>query len=220
MIINIKIPNNTESRKLKKQNPYLPPIFIGLPIGFKFSLAIKLKIFLLILNICSQLRIFAYKLFFDSIKSIKMENKSNHTLTNIIKTELIDNQDQIDLAFFIRRQVFVEEQHVSVERESMDDNESVHYLASYNELPAGAARFRKTEKGTKIERIAVLKNYRGKGIGEAILLKILDDVESEEKIYLHAQVNAIQFYIKNGFKTTDNYFVDAGIDHVEMDFIK
>jgi predicted GNAT family N-acyltransferase len=220
MIINIKIPNNTESCKLKKQNPYLPPIFIGLPIGFKFSLAIKLKIFLLILNICSQLRIFAYKLFFDSIKSIKMENKSNHTLTNIIKTELIDNQDQIDLAFFIRRQVFVEEQHVSVERESMDDNESVHYLASYNELPAGAARFRKTEKGTKIERIAVLKNYRGKGIGEAILLKILDDVESEEKIYLHAQVNAIQFYIKNGFKTTDNYFVDAGIDHVEMDFIK
>lgn len=149
-----------------------------------------------------------------------MENKSNHTLTNIIKTELIDNQDQIDLAFFIRRQVFVEEQHVSVERESMDDNESVHYLASYNELPAGAARFRKTEKGTKIERIAVLKNYRGKGIGEAILLKILHDVKSEEKIYLHAQVNAIQFYIKNGFKTTDNYFVDAGIDHVEMDFIK
>ncbi|KFF01776.1 GNAT family N-acetyltransferase [Flavobacterium hydatis] len=149
-----------------------------------------------------------------------MENKSNQTLTNIIKTELIDNQDQIDLAFFIRRQVFVEEQHVSVERESMDDNESVHYLATYNDLPAGAARYRKTEKGTKIERIAVLKNYRGKGIGEAILLKILDDVKAEEKIYLHAQVVAKQFYIKNGFKVTDNYFVDAGIDHVEMDFIK
>ncbi|MEA9415442.1 GNAT family N-acetyltransferase [Flavobacterium sp. PL02] len=149
-----------------------------------------------------------------------MENKSNATLTNIIKTEQIDNQDQIDLAFFIRRQVFVEEQHVSVERESMDDNESVHYLATYNELPAGAARYRKTKKGTKIERIAVLKNYRGKGIGEALLLKILDDVKLEEKIYLHAQVVAKQFYIKNGFKETDNYFVDAGIDHLEMDFIK
>jgi predicted GNAT family N-acyltransferase len=149
-----------------------------------------------------------------------MENKSNATLTNIIKTEQIDNQDQIDLAFFIRRQVFVEEQHVSVERESMDDNESVHYLATYNELPAGAARYRKTEKGTKIERIAVLKNYRGKGIGEALLLKILDDVKLEEKIYLHAQVVAKQFYIKNGFKETENYFVDAGIDHLEMDFIK
>lgn len=149
-----------------------------------------------------------------------MENKSTQTLTNIINTQLINEQDQIDLAFFIRRQVFVEEQHVSVERESMDDTESVHYLATYNDLPAGAARYRKTTKGTKIERIAVLKNYRGKGIGEAILLKILDDVKSEEKIYLHAQVNAIEFYKKNGFKETDNYFVDAGIDHVEMDFIK
>lgn len=149
-----------------------------------------------------------------------MDNKSNRTLAHIIKTELINDKDQIDLALFIRRQVFVEEQHVSVERESMDDSESVHYLATYNELPAGAARYRKTTKGTKIERIAVLKNYRGKGIGEAILLKILDDVKAEEKIYLHAQVNAIEFYKKNGFKTTDNYFVDAGIEHVEMDFIK
>lgn len=149
-----------------------------------------------------------------------MENKSTHPLTNIISTELINDKDQINLALFIRRQVFVEEQHVSVERESMDDTESIHYLATYNELPAGAARYRKTTKGTKIERIAVLKNYRGKGIGEAILLKILDDVKSEEVIYLHAQVNAIEFYKKNGFKETDNYFVDAGIDHVEMDFVK
>lgn len=149
-----------------------------------------------------------------------MDNKSNRTLTHIIKTELINDKDQIDLAFFIRRQVFVEEQHVTVERESMDDAESVHYLATYNELPAGAARYRKTTKGTKIERIAVLKNYRGKGIGEAILLQILEDVKLDEKIYLHAQVNAIEFYKKNGFKETDNYFVDAGIEHVEMDFIK
>lgn len=149
-----------------------------------------------------------------------MDNKSNRTLAHIIKTELIYDKDQIDLAFFIRRQVFVEEQHVTVERESMDDAESVHYLATYNELPAGAARYRKTTKGTKIERIAVLKNYRGKGIGEAILLQILDDVKLDEKIYLHAQVNAIEFYKKNGFKETDNYFVDAGIEHVEMDFIK
>lgn len=149
-----------------------------------------------------------------------MDNKSNRTLAHIIKTELINDKDQIDLAFYIRRQVFVEEQHVSVERESMDDAESVHYLATYNELPAGAARYRKTTKGTKIERIAVLKNYRGKGIGEAILLQILDDVKLDEKIYLHAQVNAIEFYKKNGFKETDNYFVDAGIEHVEMDFVK
>ena len=139
---------------------------------------------------------------------------------NTIVVEKVDNQEQIETAFSIRRQVFVEEQNVSQERESMDDDEAVHYLATVNGLPAGAARYRKMEKGTKIERIAVLNTFRGQRIGEAILLKILDDLKNEDKIYLYAQVIATPFYIKNGFRQTDNYFLDAGIEHVEMDFIK
>ncbi|SHM01242.1 GNAT family N-acetyltransferase [Flavobacterium chilense] len=139
---------------------------------------------------------------------------------NTIIVERVDDQKQIETAFSIRKQVFVEEQNVSPERESMDDEEAVHYLAIVNGLPAGAARYRKMEKGAKIERIAVLNTFRGKRIGEAILQKILEDLKTEEKVYLYAQVNASAFYIKNGFKQTDNYFLDAGIEHVEMDFIK
>ena len=139
---------------------------------------------------------------------------------NTIIVERVDDQKQIETAFSIRKQVFVEEQNVSPERESMDDEEAVHYLAIVNGLPAGAARYRKMEKGAKIERIAVLNTFRGKRIGEAILQKILEDLKTEEKVYLYAQVNASAFYIKNGFKQTNNYFLDAGIEHVEMDFIK
>ena len=150
-----------------------------------------------------------------------MSNSTSQTHTqNTIIVEKVDNQEQIETAFSIRRQVFVEEQNVSQERESMDDEEAVHYLATVNGLPAGAARYRKMEKGAKIERIAVLNTFRGQRIGEAILLKILDDLKNEAKIYLYAQVIATPFYIKNGFRQTDNYFLDAGIDHVEMDFIK
>ena len=150
-----------------------------------------------------------------------MSNSTNQPHTqNTIVVEKVDNQEQIETAFSIRRQVFVEEQNVSQERESMDDEEAVHYLATVNGLPAGAARYRKMEKGAKIERIAVLNTFRGKRIGEAILLKILDDLKNEDKIYLYAQVIATPFYIKNGFRQTDNYFLDAGIEHVEMDFIK
>lgn len=137
-----------------------------------------------------------------------------------IIVEKVDNQKQIEIAFEIRKQVFVIEQNVSQERESMDDEDAIHYIATVNGEPAGAARYRKMEKGAKIERIAVLSTFRGKRIGEAILLKILDDLKNEEKVYLYAQVNASQFYIKNGFRQTDNYFLDAGIEHVEMDFIK
>lgn len=150
-----------------------------------------------------------------------MSNKISQTHTqNTIVVEKVNDQEQIETAFSIRRQVFVEEQNVSQERESMDDEEAVHYLATVNGLPAGAARYRKMEKGAKIERIAVLNTFRGKRIGEAILLKILDDLKNEAKIYLYAQVIATPFYIKNGFRQTDNYFLDAGIEHVEMDFIK
>ncbi|CAA9196798.1 Acetyltransferase [Flavobacterium bizetiae] len=139
--------------------------------------------------------------------------------TTII-VEKVDNQKQIEIAFEIRKQVFVIEQNVSQQRESMDDEDAIHYIATVNGEPAGAARYRIMEKGAKIERIAVLNTFRGKRIGEAILLKILDDLKNEEKVYLYAQVNASQFYIKNGFRQTDNYFLDAGIEHVEMDFIK
>lgn len=147
-------------------------------------------------------------------------NTPQNTLENTIKIEKVEDQNLIETAFSIRRQVFVEEQNVSQERESMDDEEAIHYLATVNGLPAGAARYRKMEKGTKIERIAVLNTFRGQRIGEAILQKILEDLKDEKKIYLYAQVNATQFYIKNGFRQTDNYFLDAGIEHVEMDFIK
>ena len=159
---------------------------------------------------------------FDRMTVIK-ETKDNSTKTateNTIKVDQVTEEKLVEIAFAIRRQVFVEEQNVSQERESMDDNEAVHYLATVNGLPAGAARYRKMEKGAKIERIAVLNSYRGKRIGEAILLKILDDLKEEKKIFLYAQVNASPFYIKNGFRQTDNYFLDAGIEHVEMDFIK
>ncbi|MNF95755.1 putative N-acetyltransferase YjcF [compost metagenome] len=87
-------------------------------------------------------------------------------------------------------------------------------------MPAGAARYRLMQKGAKIERIAVLSSYRGKKVGEAILKKIVEDLRNEEKIYLYAQVNASPFYIKNGFKQTNNYFLDARIEHVEMDLVK
>lgn len=159
---------------------------------------------------------------FDRMTTIKEMNLKNpqKVVENDIKVEKIEDPKLESIAFAIRRQVFVEEQNVSQERESMDDAEAIHYLATVNGLPAGAARYRIMEKGAKIERIAVLNSYRGKKVGEAILKKIVEDLRQEEKIYLYAQVNASPFYIKNGFKQTNNYFLDAGIEHVEMDLVK
>lgn len=159
---------------------------------------------------------------FDRMTTIKEMNlhTPEKTIANDIKVEKIEDPKLESIAFAIRRQVFVEEQNVSQQRESMDDAQAIHYLATVNGLPAGAARYRIMEKGAKIERIAVLNSYRGKKVGEAILKKIVEDLRDEKKIYLYAQVNASPFYIKNGFRQTNNYFLDAGIEHVEMDLVK
>ena len=123
-----------------------------------------------------------------------------------------------DIAFKIRRKVFVEEQHVSREEEyDQHEDSSTHYLVYDDDKPVGTARWRKTDKGIKLERFAVLKELRNSGAGTVILNKVLEDVMPlNEKIYLHAQITAVNFYLKAGFVTEGDEFVEANIRHYKM----
>ena len=93
----------------------------------------------------------------------------------IIFVNNIKDQSDKKKAFEIRNLVFCEEQKVSkkIEFDGLDQF-CDHYLAKINEVPIGTARVREQTKGTyKIERMAVLKEYRKKGVGKAIIKKIL-----------------------------------------------
>jgi len=122
------------------------------------------------------------------------------------------------IAFEIRRKVFVEEQHVSREEEyDSHEEESVHYLVYVDSIPVGTARWRKTENGIKLERFAVLKESRNTGAGSAVLKKVLEDVVPlKREIYLNAQITAINFYLKEGFVTEGDEFIEANIRHYKM----
>lgn len=120
--------------------------------------------------------------------------------------------------FDIRKKVFVEEQKVD-EREEFDEYESnsVHYLGVFEGIPVGTARWRITQAGIKLERFAVLKQYRNHGVAAAILKKVLADTfASGVRIYLHAQITAVGFYEKYGFIKEGSLFTEAGIDHFRM----
>jgi len=121
-------------------------------------------------------------------------------------------------AFDIRRKVFVDEQNVSREEEyDQYENTSTHYLVYHDEIPVGTARWRKTEKGIKLERFAVLKESRNSGAGTAILDRVLKDVSTlNQPIYLHSQITAVNFYLKAGFKTEGDEFIEANIRHYKM----
>lgn len=117
----------------------------------------------------------------------------------------------------IRRKVFVDEQHCPPELEYENDDVSTHFLAFCDGVPCGAARWRKTENGIKLERFAVLPEYRGKGVGAYLVKAVLADVpQTSGKIYLNAQVSATNFYMQFGFIPVGTRFEEAGITHQQM----
>ena len=124
----------------------------------------------------------------------------------------------MDTAFTIRQKVFVEEQKVDA-REEYDEFEqsSIHYLVFSNEVPVGTARWRITKDGIKLERFAVLKEYRNVKAGRTVLLKVMEDViPLGKRIYMNAQITAMKFYEREGFVAEGEMFSECNIDHFRM----
>jgi predicted GNAT family N-acyltransferase len=125
-------------------------------------------------------------------------------------------QDFKDI-FEVRRKVFVEEQNVTEDEEYDEfENSSTHLIARVDNKCVGTMRYRKTDHGTKLERFAVLKKYRKSGVGRSLLLEALNQISNQETIYLHAQIQVVDFYRKYGFIADDMVFVEANIKHKKM----
>lgn len=123
----------------------------------------------------------------------------------------------LEKVFAIRREVFVGEQNCPPELEWEFEEESTHFLATVDGEPAGASRWRKTNKGYKLERFAVLAKFRGAGVGQALVQAVLNDLPVDAHyIYLHAQVQAASLYERFGFKKVGEEFEEAGIRHYKM----
>lgn len=134
----------------------------------------------------------------------------------------VSSPGDLEMAKKIRTEVFVIGQNVPPEEE-IDQFEDVssHFLALLNEKPAGAARWRFTEKGIKLERFAVLEEYRSLGVGSALVHAVLQDIESHpestgKNLYLHAQLAAVRLYQKFGFVQVGEMFQECNIDHFKM----
>ncbi len=136
---------------------------------------------------------------------------------NKITVNKNNNQAELQQVFAIRKEVFVHEQNCPPELEWEYEDESVHFLATVNTEPAGAARWRKTANGYKLERFAVLKKFRGFGVGQALVKAVLADLpEGAEPVYLHAQIQAVALYEKFLFEKMGEEFEEAGIRHYKM----
>ena len=131
-------------------------------------------------------------------------------------SEIVSLEDR-QLAYDIRRIVFCDEQGVSREEEfdGLDDI-CRHYLVSVDALGVGTARTRVLEAGEiKIERVAVLRAYRGLGLGSALMRRVMEEAGTAPMV-LNAQFRTKSFYKALGFSAVGDIFDEAGIEHVRM----
>ena len=138
-----------------------------------------------------------------------------------ISVKKITDDTDLQKVFAIRRVVFVNEQKCPPELEWENEDVSTHFLATVSGIPAGASRWRKTENGYKLERFAVLKEFRGMGVGQELVRSVLADLPKDAGyIYLNAQLNAMNLYSRFGFVKVGKQFEEAGIQHFKMELTK
>jgi predicted GNAT family N-acyltransferase len=139
----------------------------------------------------------------------------------ICRVVAIESPERMAHAHAIRRRVFIEEQHVPEELElDEDDHHAVHALALVDGRAVGCGRFVAHAEGeVKIGRMAVLKELRGTGIGQAILEFLMNEARRRGflRAVLHAQLSAERFYLKRGFLPLGAVFEEAGIPHRKME---
>ena len=117
----------------------------------------------------------------------------------------------------IRVRVFIEEQNVPAELEWDDmDAPSQHFLAvDADGCAIGCARLL---PDAHIGRMAVLPEWRGRGVGSALLQAALQAALEQgfTRVALSAQVHALPFYERAGFVAHGPEYIDAGIPHRDM----
>ena len=140
-------------------------------------------------------------------------------MKNNLKIEIVKWIDGLSQLKNIREKVFIQEQKVTpqLEWDGMDEK-AIHFLVFNDKAAIGCARAIVIKDHMQLGRMAVLKEYRGQGIGSALIEKAMTTAKRNQlsAIYISAQCHAIDFYKKFGFEVTSDIYLDAEIPHRDM----
>jgi predicted GNAT family N-acyltransferase len=137
-----------------------------------------------------------------------------------LKYKLVSGDSELKAAFEVRRQVFVEEQNISEDLTFDDhDSQALHMVVMYGDKAIGTARVTfLSDNQAKLERMAILKHFRRRGIGRRFIDYLIEELSKRqiEQIVLHAQYAVTAFYKSCGFEESGQPFYEAGLKHIKM----
>lgn len=132
----------------------------------------------------------------------------------------VSNEQQLADAYQVRSLVFIEEQGVDPELEhDQHDQTAIHVVGYQNNQPIAVGRIRLLDHVGKMERVAILKQYRGQKYGQQLMTTMEHFLAEQGRTLakLNAQVHALPFYQTIGYQIISNVFIEAGIEHVSME---
>ncbi len=135
--------------------------------------------------------------------------------------KLVASDGELKEAFEVRKKVFVEEQGIA-ENLELDEHDrgALHVVVKDRERVIATARVLfLANNQAKIERMAILKPFRLKGIGRKLIYYLNEELRNRqiEQVVLHAQCTVVDFYKSCGFEKSGSPFWEAGIKHIKME---
>ena len=143
---------------------------------------------------------------------------------NFISKE-VSSKEEMNKSYSIRTRVFCEEQKISKEIEFDNLDHLCHHFLIFNRVKAiGTARVRQKENDLlKIERVAVLKEFRRLKVGSILIKNVIKhylNLDYNKPIILHSQVAVADFYKSLNFISYGNEFYEDGIPHIAMKYLQ
>lgn len=138
----------------------------------------------------------------------------------MVTGKIIAGNEDLSEALWVRNEVFVKEQGFSAELDyDKYDQDAMHVVLYDDDQPVATGRMFYDWNGSwRIGRLAVLKEQRGKHLGDMLIRVMLDRLLScgAKEVVLDSQMYAIPFYQKYGFVDTGERSLDEGCEHAFM----
>ena len=137
-----------------------------------------------------------------------------------IEIKHLDKDTTLTDAFSVRERVFHDEQGIPTSDDFDGQDYTAEQFVAYDDgLAIGTGRYRVLSDNIgKVERVAVLEDYRGQHVGQAIMGKIAEQAKEQglSQLALDAQMTAASFYENLGYQPVGDVFEEVGIPHIKM----